>query len=525
MSSAIPGGLTAKQFKLFSAEISEWMLGTIKGSWNEKMSVSQIIADAVIGMIPIVGDVTAARDLIAVGTGLATSEAKRESTMEWVLLVILIFALIPVLGGVIKGVGRLSLRAAEIAVKDSAAAAKLAEEILAFLNRVGHKNAEKWLKTLDVLKYEGELVSRFRAFCDVIIITIIRYVLRFHSVMPQSMVARLEQLSEGFKKLKTLGDSMIPKALKELNQHLKRIQQYIHAGGPPPPSRAATMTAQTGQKAKSYVEEARLLEKGGKKAIIHAGKYPQNIAGADNAAEIRKVYKAEPGYPNLQNNKISVMVDGVNIDYYPAIAAATGKIQNEMLESVTLFRSFGPKGVTFNVPVDKSNPVGMFWGLGPPPATGPEWRDPFAVLDEWNRNGWLTIVHIPKGVKIPACTSVVSEQFSKAIAGQYLVGGAQQAATTAFFTDEMTRVTQQLVDSNGGKSVLSNGITVEIRQSGWVDVNEVVGYDKEVIPSASMTERLGVTEFQLKAGERAVQAGAKVSARQQTNHEQEAKEK
>ncbi len=113
MSTAAPGGLSAKEFKLFSVEAGQWLLGTVKGAWNEKLTFSQIVTDAVIGMIPVVGDVTAARDLIAVGSGLATSEEKRSHTMEWVLLVIFIFALIPVIGGVIKGVGRLSLRVTE----------------------------------------------------------------------------------------------------------------------------------------------------------------------------------------------------------------------------------------------------------------------------------------------------------------------------------------------------------------------------------------------------------------------------
>ena len=57
--------------KRLSLDVLDWMWGTVKGSFNEKMDTSQIIVDAVIGMIPLVGDVTAARDLIAVSLGLA----------------------------------------------------------------------------------------------------------------------------------------------------------------------------------------------------------------------------------------------------------------------------------------------------------------------------------------------------------------------------------------------------------------------------------------------------------------------
>jgi hypothetical protein len=339
MSSSIPGGLSAKEFKLFAVEVGEWMLGTVKGAWNEKLSISQIIADAVIGMIPVVGDVTAARDLIAVATGLATNEEKRKHSMEWVLLVIFIFALIPVIGGVIKGVGRLSLRITETAVKDSPSAAKLADEIIAFLNRIGHKDAERWFKALDVLKYEGELLTRFRHFCDTIIITITRYVLRFHAALPQSLVAKLEQLSIGFKQLKTLGDAMIPRALKELHKSLEELQKHIHAGGPPPPTKSATLMAQTGQKTRSYVDEARLLEQGVAKKIVHVGKYAQNIAAVNRKSDIARVYKHEPGFPDLTKRTEKVQIDAVQVEYYPAIAAATGQIKNEMLEGQTLFRA------------------------------------------------------------------------------------------------------------------------------------------------------------------------------------------
>ncbi|MFX5554890.1 hypothetical protein ABTE11_21670, partial [Acinetobacter baumannii] len=74
---------------------------------------SQIIVDAVIGMIPLLGDVTAARDIIAVTIGLVDDPKKREDVWEWVLLVVLVVALIPVVGGVIKGVGRLVVKLAK----------------------------------------------------------------------------------------------------------------------------------------------------------------------------------------------------------------------------------------------------------------------------------------------------------------------------------------------------------------------------------------------------------------------------
>ena len=125
-------GWSIEDFKKTSMEVGQWCWGTMQGAFNEKQTISQIITDAVIGMIPILGDVTAVRDLLAVSIGMSTDARKRQQVMEWVLLVVLVFALIPIVGGVIKGVGRLSLRVAGDAAKDE----KLLSEVVEFLNRM-----------------------------------------------------------------------------------------------------------------------------------------------------------------------------------------------------------------------------------------------------------------------------------------------------------------------------------------------------------------------------------------------------
>jgi hypothetical protein len=119
----------------------------------------------------------------------------------------------------------------------------------------------------------------------------------------------------------------------------------------------------------------------------------------------------------------------------------------------------------------------------------------------------LSIVHIPEHVKVPGCVSTVSEQYSKEIAGQYLEGGARQAVIQ--HEKEVVDLINRLAKSGGGKASLPNGVTVEVRGSGWVKPNETVGYDEIVIPHASMVERLGVTEKQSKMLKQSAQAGLK----------------
>lgn len=490
-----PGGLSFKEFKLAATEVGQWIWGTAQGAFNEKQTLAQIITDAVIGMIPLVGDVTAVRDLIAVGTGLAMNPKKRDDVAEWVLLVILVFALIPVIGGVIKGVGRIALKLGRATAAESKLVAQVSQDIVHFLNRIGHKNADAWFKKLNVEAYQGQVLYKFRCFCDTVIVSIYRFKVRFGKILPQSLLSRMEQLTEGFKQLKQMGDRMIPLALKDLNAKLRQLQQYVHAGGKPVPTRAQALQVQTGAKAISYAEEARLVESGAAKRVRRAGKYRQNAALARDPEKIAKVYKHEPGFPDL-------LAYADPAGYYPSIAAAAGKIENKYLSGVTVYRSFGPEGVTHGVKVDRSYPVGAFWGIGAPPPTAELWRHPAAVLDEWNRNGVLCIMHIPDSVKVPACVSTISEQFSKTISGQYLEGGASQAVIN--FDKTIKDLVGQLAESGGGTTVLPNGITVEVRNSNWTDVNEIIGYGETVIPYASVVERLAVSEKQSKV---AVQGG------------------
>jgi hypothetical protein len=329
-------------------------------------------------------------------------------------------------------------------------------------------------------------------------LVVYRAKLRFAKIFPASLLHRLDTISAGFKTLKSLGEKMIPQALKELHHKLEHLQKVIHSGGLPPVDKAKTVLAQTGRKTVTYAEEARLIEGRAKKRIVRAGKHKQNLANVRDPG-VRKVYQYKKPYPDLLQS--SVLDADTKQKYYNMIAASSGKINNEMLSGQSLFRAFGPGGSTHGLTVKPSWPAGAFWGMGPPPKTAKEWRETCAVLDEWNRNGWLSIVHIPPGVKIPACTSTVSEQFGKQL-DQYLPGGAQQAVITDGFDDLVKDVTNRLYKDGGGKKtvVLPNGdsIVVIVKQSGWKGINGKVGYGDDVIPGAGVAERLGLSEHQLK---------------------------
>jgi hypothetical protein len=69
-----------------------------------------------------------------------------------------------------KGVGRLALRVEGIAAKDHA----LLAEVIQFLNRMGHGDAPKWLKALNIAQYESQVLNKLKDFCATVQLAIRR---------------------------------------------------------------------------------------------------------------------------------------------------------------------------------------------------------------------------------------------------------------------------------------------------------------------------------------------------------------
>jgi hypothetical protein len=265
MAGDAPGGLSWDAFKSVSLEVGDWIWGTAQGAFNEKATLSQIIVDAAIGMIPLVGDVTAVRDLIAVVIGLSTDPRKREEKMQWILLVILLLALIPVIGGVIKGVGRLLLKVmGEVAhlaagAERAARLAEAAKDIVAFLNRVGVGNAEKFLRELKFADHQEALLKKFDELLSALSTVLSQAKKRVGGWVPGGFVSAIESLQAGLKWLKDAAPQRIKSAIKELDDFLRELQQYVRSGGETT-SRTSKHAARAGAEEIHRVDELILLE-------------------------------------------------------------------------------------------------------------------------------------------------------------------------------------------------------------------------------------------------------------------------
>jgi hypothetical protein len=491
-----PAGWTLSQFRAVCAEVGSWTWGTVQGAFNEKASITQIIVDAVIGMIPLVGDATAVRDLIAVIIGLSNDEEKRNSKWEWVLLVVLLFALIPVFGGVVKGVGRIVIKVAkEAAVLTGAAkVAHLrngAKEVIEFLNRIGVKNAEKWLLALRIADHSAEIIGKFKY----VIITIDKILLASKGKVAKllSLSKTIDGLRAGLARVLAKGNEMIPIAVKELDQQLRDMQAYIRSGGETT-SRLALHEVATGQKVTTRADERRLVEGGVLPARTNRGGFRQNPASHDNLPKMAENYKHEIGYPDLTYGGYDT---GTRI--YNNIAAFSGKMINRQLkDGEEIFRFFGPGRTTHGFADEESSASGAWWGVGKPPKTAKEWREFAAVLDSFNGDGFYVTAKVvgPNGPK--AVVGTVSEQLGDKIPGQYLPGGATQA----FFLNSEFNATLQKMgqDYMTGESTvnkvsdLNTGLEFTIHSTGWTDANGIWGYINAPGITTTQTARVATRE-------------------------------
>jgi len=381
----------------------QWVVGTLQGSFKEKQTTSQIIVDAVIGMIPFVGDVTAVRDIIAVTIGLSLEESKRKDKLQWLTLVLLLFALIPVIGGAIKGIGRLLLKAEKQVSHIS--------DFIAVLNRIGVGDSVKFIKNLDLTQYTAVLLGKWRELLQRLDTVITTTKSKIGNFLPKAYIERLEQIRNGLAALKIEGGKMIPESVKELQLKLRTIEDQMYIG--------EWIEIPKTLKSSTREIEARLVEtvKGGKKWFVERMEFPPAKA---------KDFQPAKGWPNLKEGDFVAKIKlpgGGDLKKFKAIEAFSGPIRAVKL----------PPGTKIRRVLDASKPTDSFsdgvWWCYELPKDGRAWREDFAVLEDWSKNG----VYVEFTVEEPGlyvwegrAAGQLQNEATKPNFGQYLGGGGTQ---------------------------------------------------------------------------------------------------
>ncbi|WP_239101927.1 hypothetical protein [Pantoea agglomerans] len=206
----------------------------------------------------------------------------------------------------------------------------------------------------------------------------------------------------------------------------------------------------------------------------------------------------------------------------------TAKSVREMAGS-TIFRAFGNETALATKP-GGSWAAGGFWGYQKVPGSAEEWRQLSAVLDEWNGNGFLVVLHLPEDLatRMPGTNAwhgKIAEQFGQKRANQYLEGGGEQVIINLdeMLKTELNRIGEQIKASGQPASMEINGVKAEFYPSGWKDVEGVHGYNKpEGIdpPYATYTRELHDDELRSKVKDRTIINAARIEQQATTGSEQ-----
>ncbi|MCO8089677.1 hypothetical protein [Acinetobacter indicus] len=352
-----------------------WLGGALQGEFNEKSTLGQIVFDAVISMFPVAGEATAVRDLIAISNRMAGSEQEKNKVLNWVSIILCLLPLIPIFGGVLKGIGRLLITV----IKDASKAAEVAIAILAFLRKMGYGDPIKFINALKFSKYQAKILSEFKNFIARLKSSIQFFLSKTGVVLPKHVQQQLNSFLPELDKLAKLADKMIPSAIKELDSALNKVRSEMINQM----NKAGAKIG--GGETKVLTTEARLASTA-RNTIPSKGHKPTPLSH----------YKHKKGWPDLSNSKLSWII-------------STFSIQRRITPKI-----YGP-GTRVNLSrvLDKERPTtkGLFWG-NKLPKNGTEWRFDCAVLSNWSDNGiYVQLTRIPTIAELKKLGIKVSENW------------------------------------------------------------------------------------------------------------------
>jgi hypothetical protein len=202
----------------------DWLVGVLEGDFNEDPTTSQIMVGAIISAIPFIGEAVDVRDIIA---NLCKVIKKPSDHWAWIALTVSLIALIPVAGGVLKGVFGYVIRAIK---KGGKYADEALEVVLALIRGVTKGDPVKYLKELPWDKYTKDVLGYFKDIGQGL-----QHGLQnlyqswvFRKILPDDWLAKLQTADKEITKLLAQGEVEIPKAMRTLREELDKLLARAH---------------------------------------------------------------------------------------------------------------------------------------------------------------------------------------------------------------------------------------------------------------------------------------------------------
>ncbi|WP_249213357.1 hypothetical protein [Tatumella sp. JGM91] len=151
------------------------------------------------------------------------------------------------------------------------------------------------------------------------------------------------------------------------------------------------------------------------------------------------------------------------------------------------------------------------------------------MLDEWNGNGFLVVLHLPEdlAIRMPGSTAwhgKIAEQFGQKRANQYLEGGGEQVIINLdeMLKTELNRIGEQVKATGLPVSTDINGVKAEFYPTDWKEAEGLHGYSKPegiTPPYATYTRKLHDDELRSKANGRIMINAARAEHQTTTGRE------
>jgi hypothetical protein len=472
-------------------EARKWVVDVLKGEFNESPGLSEILADVVISCIPVVGEITAGRDICAFLLHWRRDPKKMDEVMQWVGFVGCCLGLIPELGGVLKGVARMVSH-------ETKAALELAREVVAVLNRISRGNAEKFLLELKFINYlpearkaANELLNRLIQVFDEVKTS------KTTALFSSGMVDLCAEWSKFLTTVRGKIGENFERALKQLDEMLEKIKEVIHESGETTSKQTEHVYTPDRQGQVSYTDER----------AVTTDKPPEPkppVKGHPKLEE--KIYRPwkeknaevlKKDFPTLNLEKDLPSFSGL-----PKITALT--------EGQSMWRVFGksqanPQLTAVGLDLAGDAKAGGRWlGLGKMPENAEEWRKVYAVLDGFNADGEMIKLTMIKG-KLPILTGEAAEQATEGVTKgieQFLPGGGLQGLIDRETGDFINAAIERSGNKEGIIKLLDGAeLHFEKKATGWKDANGIHGWNQPMSSiSGYYTYPLAATEIRRKDG-------------------------
>ncbi len=233
--------------------IGDWLVGAAQGDFNKEQTTGQLVANTLLGLVPIVDQVLDARDIVSglkdIVEYYMEDEASQKSHPDelgldyelwiWINVFIIAIGCIPIVGsavkGVLKGVLHYLKKAGKVATKLSPHQLRVGwEYLVAILNKFGVGNAHQWLKTEFPSKIDGwmkEASGIIKRGLDSIMESADTAVkgVKFFSTEKAALVAkRVEEYKKAINKAKSKVDEMSSKVKQWFKEQIGAITGGAH---------------------------------------------------------------------------------------------------------------------------------------------------------------------------------------------------------------------------------------------------------------------------------------------------------